>query len=119
MKQKIDSSRQLAAKGMLLCALSMALAMVLTASHAQAAKPASSAPPLTGVVNLNTATPEQLQLLPGVGEARAVAIVQIRKDRGGFKQVEDLLAVKGIGETMLERMRPFVTLTGKTTARKL
>jgi len=43
----------------------------------------------------------------------------MRKQRGGFKNVDDLLEVKGIGEAMLEKMRPHVTLTGKTTARKL
>ena len=74
---------------------------------------------ISGVVNLNTASSEELQLLPGIGEARAVAIVSMRKQKGGFKRVDDLLAVKGIGEAMLDKMRPHVTLSGKTTARKL
>jgi competence protein ComEA len=89
------------------------------ASSAPAATPASSTPPISGVVNLNTASPEQLQLLPGVGEVRAGAIVARRKERGAFKKVDELLEVKGIGSSMLERMRPFLTLSGKTTARKL
>ena len=122
MKQAIDSRRLLAAKGvLLLCALSLglSLAMAAGAPAADAAKPRPDAPSLSGVANVNTATPDQLQLLPGVGESRARAIVALRKQRGGFKQVDDLLAVKGIGESMLERMRPFVTVSGKTTARKL
>ncbi len=72
---------------------------------------------LTGVVNVNTATVEELQLLPGIGEARAQAVVALRKQHGGFKSVNDLLLVKGIGETGLDRLRPHVTVTGKTTAR--
>ena len=40
-----------------------------------------------------------------------------RKRRGGFKAAEDLLDVKGIGDTGLQRMKPFVAMTGKTTAR--
>ena len=92
---------------------------VLLLGLALAAHGAESKPDLAGVVNLNTASAMELQLLPGVGEVRAVAIVEMRKERGGFKQVDDLLDVKGIGPTMLDRMRPFVTLTGKTTARKL
>jgi comEA protein len=89
------------------------------ASSAVAATPASSTPPISGVVNLNTASPEQLKLLPGVGEVRAEAIVARRKERGAFKKVDELLEVKGIGSSMLERMRPFVTLSGKTTAQRL
>ncbi len=125
MNRMIDPSRPVTVKGLLLVcalvaelALASSLAVGAPASAAFAAKPVSGAA-LSGVVNVNTATPEQLQLLPGVGEARAVAIVELRKQRGGFKVVDDLLSVRGIGESMLERMRPFVTVTGKTTARKL
>ena len=62
-------------------------------------------PSISGVVNLNTATPEELQLLPGVGEVRAVAIIAKRKERGGFQEVDELLQVRGIGQAMLKRMR--------------
>jgi competence protein ComEA len=70
-----------------------------------------------GVVNINTATLEELQLLPGIGEARARAVIEERKRRGGFQKLEDLLEVKGIGENGLAKLRPHVTLEGKTTAR--
>jgi len=73
-------------------------------------------PRLVGTVNINTATPEQLELLPGIGESRANAVVAIRKQRGGFKSVDELTEVKGIGEVALERLRPFVSTEGKTTA---
>ena len=71
---------------------------------------------LSGVVNINTATSEELQLLPGVGEARAKAVIELRKRNGGFKSVNELTQVKGIGETALERLRPYVRTEGKTTA---
>ncbi len=74
-------------------------------------------PLLEGVVNINTASAEQLEMLPGVGEVRARAILAERKGRGGFKSIDDLRAVKGVGDSLLERMRPYVTVTGKTTAR--
>ena len=73
-------------------------------------------PQLVGPVNINTATPEQLELLPGIGEARAKAVVSMRKQRGGFKSVDELTEVKGIGEAALERLRPFVRTEGTTTA---
>jgi len=72
---------------------------------------------LSGVVNINTATAEELQLLPGIGEARARAVIELRKRNGGFKSVDELTQVKGIGETALERLRPYVRTEGKTTAR--
>jgi competence protein ComEA len=69
----------------------------------------------SGVVNVNTASAEELSLLPGVGPARARAIVELRQQRGGFKRVEDLLDVKGIGDASLAKLRPFIALEGKTT----
>ena len=81
-----------------------------------AAAGAEEARKLQGVVNVNTASVEELQLLPGVGEARARAIVDLRKQRGGLKSLEDLLDVKGIGDSSLERLRPHVAFDGKTTA---
>ena len=44
-------------------------------------------------------------------------MIEARKQRGGFKRVEDLLEVKGIGEVSLEQLRPYVTTQGKTTAK--
>lgn len=72
---------------------------------------------LTGVVNVNTASAQELELLPGIGAVRARAILDVRKRKGGFRSVDELLEVKGIGPAGLERMRPFVTVEGKTTAR--
>jgi len=89
----------------------IALAIGTTALSALAAESQ-----LTGVVNLNTATQEELQLLPGIGESRAKAVIEARKRKGGFQKVEDLLEVKGIGPAGLEKLRPHLTLEGKTTA---
>ncbi len=71
---------------------------------------------LVGVVNVNTATAEELELLPGVGPARSRAIIDFRKENGSFKQAGDLVQVSGIGEKAFERMRPHVRVSGKTTA---
>ena len=72
---------------------------------------------LIGVINVNTATPEQLELLPGIGPARARAIVEHRKKAGPFKRVEELTSVSGIGDRALERIRRHCAVQGKTTAR--
>src|SRR5262245_44255530 len=92
----------------------LALGLVLATSAA----PAFAAAKLSGVVNVNTASAEQLALLPGIGEMRARDIVAAREQRGGFKRIEDLLAVKGIGEASLAKLRPYVALQGETTLRK-
>ncbi len=94
--------------------LALLTAFGLTLAGSSLAEDAS--PQLVGTVNINTATPEQLELLPGIGEVRAKAVVAMRKQRGGFKSVEELTDVKGIGEAALERLRPFVRTEGKTTA---
>ena len=61
-------------------------------------------------VDLNTATAEQLQEVPGIGEALAQRIVEFRGEHGPFEKVDDLLNVRGIGVTSLDRLRPFLTI---------
>jgi len=68
-------------------------------------------------VNLNTATSEELQLVPGVGPATADKILQMRKSYGAFKSVDDLLAIRGLGAKRLEKMRKYLTV-GKPAAGK-
>lgn len=61
-----------------------------------------------GPVDLNTATAEQLEALPGVGPATAEAILAYRKEKGRFRSVDELLEVRGIGEAKLAAIRPKV-----------
>ncbi|BBN99252.1 helix-hairpin-helix domain-containing protein [Sporolactobacillus terrae] len=61
-------------------------------------------------VNINTADEQEMQQLPGVGPAKAKAIIQYRTEHGSFKSVDDLAGVSGIGEKSLERMKPFMAL---------
>jgi competence protein ComEA len=96
--------------------LSLALLTAFGLALAGSSLAENVSPRLVGTVNINTATPEQLELLPGIGESRANAVIAIRKQRGGFKSVDELTEVKGIGEVALERLRPFVRTEGKTTA---
>ncbi len=61
-------------------------------------------------VFLNAATVDDLHRLPGVGDKRAAAILELRAKQGRFHQVEDLLRVKGIGRASLRKLRPLVRL---------
>ena len=98
-------------------ARAFAPACLLALGVALAAAGADDARKLQGVVNVNTASVQELQLLPGVGEARARAIIDLRKQRGGLKSLDELRDVKGIGDASLEKLRPHVAFDGKTTAR--
>ena len=68
-----------------------------------------------GAVNVNTAAPEELERVPGIGPARAAAIVRLRERVTRFRHVEDLVRVRGIGRATLRAMRPYLTLDGPTT----
>ena len=61
-----------------------------------------------GKINLNTATEQQLMLLPGVGETTAQKIIQYRTDNNGFTTIEDIMNVSGIGEKKFEQMKPYI-----------
>ena len=61
-------------------------------------------------VNINTASQSELETLPGVGPAKAKAIVEYRKQHGNFKSVEELKNVKGIGESIFAKMKNEATV---------
>lgn len=63
-----------------------------------------------GLIDLNTAGVAELDLLPGVGEATARAIIEYRTKHGRFRSVEELDRVPGIGPAKLARIRPLVTV---------
>lgn len=90
---------------------------------APAATQAAGVPPeepvrkkeLTGKLNLNTATEEQLMLLPTVGPSKAERIVAWRKKNGGFKRTADLRRVKGFGYRTFKKLEPFLDIKGDST----
>ena len=85
-----------------------------TAAAAQeAARPAAKAAtaPAGAPINLNTATVAQLETLPGIGKSTAERILEYRQKNGGFKKVEDLMNVRGIGEKSFLKMKPLITIT--------
>ncbi|MGF7032048.1 competence protein ComEA [Paenibacillus mucilaginosus] len=75
--------------------------------------PASQSPAASSaaLLNLNQATAEQLDALPGIGPSRAAAIIELRRKRGGaFRSLDELLEIKGIGEKSLQKLKPLLTL---------
>jgi competence protein ComEA len=74
-----------------------------------AAAPGAVGDPAAAVINVNTATAEQLEALPGIGEVLSAAIVAYRDEHGPFTSVDQLDEVSGIGEVTLENIRELVT----------
>jgi competence protein ComEA len=68
-------------------------------------------------VNINAANSDQLQQVPGIGPATAQKILQMRKSYGPFKSVDDLLAIRGLAEKRLNKMRKCLTI-GRPAAPK-
>jgi competence protein ComEA len=68
-------------------------------------------------LDLNRASESQLVTLPGVGPARARAILAFREQHGGFRSVGQLLRIRGIGRAMLRRLRPLITVSEPQAAR--
>ncbi len=74
------------------------------------APPPEPAASLAQVLNINTATEAELELLPGIGPALAARIVEYRRRHGRFRSVDELDHVSGIGPRTLEKIRPHATV---------
>ncbi len=75
----------------------------------------SQAAAISGLLNINTATENELQELPYIGERKAKAIIRYRSRHGSFKRLEDLLEITEIGPKSFEAIRPYLILTGVTS----
>lgn len=62
------------------------------------------------LININTATQEELETLPSIGEVRAQAIIAYREEHGGFRTTDELMEVSGIGEKIFADIAPHITV---------
>ena len=101
-----------ATQRVLLAGSAALLAFTLFAAQRAARTPLESPVPDDPVlevnIDLNAAAAAELEALPGIGAALAARIVAEREARGGFRSVEDLTRVPGVGKKLVERLRPLV-----------
>ncbi len=74
-------------------------------------EPKKQEPSITGPINLNTATLEQLETLPGIGPSKAEDIIAYREEHQGFKTIEELKNVKGIGDATFDKLKDKITVS--------
>ena len=97
---------------MLIAGLLMTGLAAAAVSAQQSARPTpSSAATAAAPVNLNTATQQQLETLPGIGAATAMRIIEYRQKSGGFKKAEELMNIRGIGERSFLKLRSLVVVS--------
>ena len=94
----------------ILVAASLLVPVTAAASVSQAAPTAAKAAPAS-VININTASAAQFEALPGIGAKTAARIVEYRQKNGGFKKIEELMNVRGIGEKLFLRVKGQLTVT--------
>ena len=91
-----------ARKAKIVCVLALCLGLVLSSASVLAQK---SSPALPEKVNLNTATAEQLQSIPGIGPSTAKNILEYRAKVGKFNKIEEIINVRGIGEKKFQKIK--------------
>lgn len=74
--------------------------------------------PPASLIELNSASAEQLEQLPGIGPSTAQAIVKFREKSGPFQRPEDLLAIHGMSKARFEKLRPYVTVKAAPAANR-
>jgi competence protein ComEA len=99
---------------MMAAILAIALGATAMSAQSKAQTPKATAT-ATAPVNLNTASADQLTTIPGVGPKMAERIIEYRQKNGGFKKVEDLTNVSGVGEKSFLKMKPLITVTAPKT----
>ena len=105
-------------RGVSLGVVGVVIVLAMGVAHAaqKPSSPSRPAPVAANLVNLNTATVAQLESLPGIGAKTAQRIIEHRQKNGGFKKIEELMNVRGVGEKSFLKLKPLITVGPATPA---
>ena len=81
-------------------------------TETQSEEPDTTPSTQSGVININDATAEQLQLLPGIGETLSERIISYREENGLFQSIDQIMNVNGIGEEKFKLIQDYITIGG-------
>jgi competence protein ComEA len=93
------------------------LTLGVSAAAAQSIRSTTPTMSAAAPLNLNSATLAQLEALPGIGKATAERILEYRQKNGGFKKIEELMNVRGVGEKSFLTLKPLITVAAATADR--
>ena len=114
-KKEIIAMRKMNVVTSLCCLILMFVSLntgfAVERTAADSGGPAASGTIINAKIDINSADAEMLTALPGVGPKTATRIYDYRKANGPFRSVDDLLNIKGIGPKVLEKLKPFVTVS--------
>lgn len=105
------------ARWTLLVCLFLAGGAVLVAQEGSQPRGGTPAPATEALIDINQASASELERLPGVGARTAERIIEYREKNGGFKKIEELMNVQGIGEKSFLRLKPLISVTPPKTDR--
>jgi competence protein ComEA len=97
----------------LVAAVALALMIAapsLVSAQSKASGQPSAKPPVTGTININTASATELQRLPGIGAKTAGRVIEYRQKNGPFKKVEELMNVRGVGEKNFLKLKTQISV---------
>jgi competence protein ComEA len=105
--QQIEEVSMMFKRIKIACVLAVCLGLAISSVSVMAQK---GSPASAEKINLNSATVEQLQTLPGIGPATAKTIIEHRTKVGKFNRIEDIINVKGIGEKKFQKIKDRLTV---------
>lgn len=88
---------------------------VASAQSPRSSSRSAAKAPVTGTININTASATELEALPGIGAKTAARIVEYRQKNGPFKKIEELMNVRGVGEKNFLKLKPQITVIAAKT----
>lgn len=108
-RQSSRITLRLVATALVIALLALSSTACVKLPHRALARASQIAPVASSPININTASAEELEKLPGIGRALAARIISFREEYGPFRRAEHLIMVRGIGDRRFRQMRPFIT----------